>query len=188
MRFVHLITGWEGSVADSTLWVEAIKNGAVKIPEGKYVLGDAGFPNCDVCLTPYRGVRYHLQEWARGNKRPQNKEELFNLRHSRLRNVIERIFGVLKAKFKILLNPRPFKLPTQVRVVSAICILYNILVSIQEEGILEEDEAGQEEGEGEEEEVIDGDQEVQIIEQGYRVTRGESLRAGRKRDDIAKAI
>ncbi len=42
------------------------------------------------CLTPYRGVRYHLKEWGRANERPQNKEELFNLRHSSRRNVIER--------------------------------------------------------------------------------------------------
>ena len=30
------------------------------------------------------------------------KEELFNLWHAQLRNVIERIFGVLKKRFQIL--------------------------------------------------------------------------------------
>ena len=56
------------------------------------------------CLKFHRGVRYHLKEWERGNRRPQNKEELFNLRHSSLRNVIERTFGVLKKRFGILNN------------------------------------------------------------------------------------
>ena len=60
MRFTDVLSGWEGSIADSALWMEAISLGAVSIPEGKYVLGDAGFPNCDLCLTPYRGVRYHM--------------------------------------------------------------------------------------------------------------------------------
>jgi DDE superfamily endonuclease len=80
MRFTDVLSGWEGSVADSTLWIEAHRLGAVSIPQGKYVLGDAGFPNCDNCLTPYHGVRYHLKEWAKANKRPQNAKELFNLR------------------------------------------------------------------------------------------------------------
>ena len=134
MKFTDLLVGWEGSVADSTLWIKGQRLGAVYIPDGKYVLGDAGFPNCDLCLTLYRGVRYYLQEWARGNKKPQNKEELYNLRHSRLRNVVERIFGVVKARFKILVRARKFKIRAQTRVVSALCVLYNILVNIREEG------------------------------------------------------
>ena len=45
-------------------------------------------------ITPFRGTRYHLKEYsARG---PENVEELFNHHHSSLRNVIERVFGVLK--------------------------------------------------------------------------------------------
>ena len=63
------------------------------------------------------------------NKRPQNKEELFNLRHAKLRNVVERIFGVMKARFKILTIPRAFKLSAQARVVIALCTLHNILLS-----------------------------------------------------------
>ena len=34
--------------------------------------------------------------------RPQTPQELFNLRHASLRNIIERLFGELKRKFKIL--------------------------------------------------------------------------------------
>ena len=50
---------------------------------------------------PYRGVKYHLMGWERGNKRPQNKGELFNLRHSSLLNVIELILDVIKKIFPI---------------------------------------------------------------------------------------
>ncbi len=174
MKFTDLMTGWEGSVADSTLWVEGQRSGAVSIPEGKYVLGDAGFPNCDKCLTPYRAIRYHLQEWARGNKKPQNKEELFNLRHSQFRNVIERVFGVLKARFKILTVPRAFKMVAQVRVVAALCCLHNILVNIREWGEDEDIEGQTEEGSNEE----NGDDVVQASGQGYRITRKEQIQAG----------
>jgi len=61
---------------------------------GKYYLGDGGFMLKAQVTTPYRGVRYHLKEYFR--KGPQNARELFNHRHSSLRNVIERTFGVLK--------------------------------------------------------------------------------------------
>ena len=79
MRFTDLLCGWEGSISDSTLWVEGIRSGAIRVPDGKYLLGDAGFSNCDKCLTPYRATRYHLQEWKRDNRAPQNAKELFNL-------------------------------------------------------------------------------------------------------------
>ena len=36
--------------------------------DGKYYLGDAGFPSCDALLVLYHGVRYHLKEWAQGNQ------------------------------------------------------------------------------------------------------------------------
>lgn len=141
LRFTMVMSGWDGSVVDSTLWLEARRSGALQIPEGKYLLGDAGFANCDGCLTPYRRVRYHLKEWAKAiNKRPQNKEELFNLRHSKLRNAIERIFGIIKARFKILTLPRAFKLTTQAQVVVALSVLHNILVTFP--GEKEEEELG----------------------------------------------
>jgi hypothetical protein len=47
------------------------------------------------------------------NFSPKNPKELFNLRHSSLRNAVERIFGVLKKRFKVLTYqleyPGPFK-------------------------------------------------------------------------------
>ncbi|XLU95143.1 hypothetical protein S245_009495, partial [Arachis hypogaea] len=66
----------------------------------KYYLGDAGFMLKPGILTPYRGVRYHLKEYS--VREPQNPKELFNHRHSSLRNVIERCFGVLKKRFLII--------------------------------------------------------------------------------------
>jgi hypothetical protein len=53
-------------------------------------------------LILYQGVRYHLKEQRLVGQTPENAKELFNLRYSFLRNVIKRIFGVVKRKFKIL--------------------------------------------------------------------------------------
>lgn len=59
--------------------------------------------------------------------RPINKEELFNLRHASLRNVIERIFGVLKGRFRILLLATRYSLDIQVRIPSALCAIHNFI-------------------------------------------------------------
>ena len=67
---------------------------------GKYYLADAGFGLKGEFITPYRGVRYHLKEYSRNS--PKDIRELFNLRHSSLRNAIERAFGVLKKRFPIV--------------------------------------------------------------------------------------
>jgi hypothetical protein len=182
MKFTNALVGWEGSTSDSTLWVQAFRCGAIQIPEGKYVLGDAGFPNCDLCLTPYRSIRYHLKEWEKAGLRPRNKEELYNLRHSKLRNVIERIFGVTKTRFRILTRPRAFAMKAQVRVVSALFVLHNILVNIWEAG--EDEDNDQEEYEEDGEALDDGER----TGQGYHITRGETTRAGAKRDAIAEAM
>ena len=60
------------------------------------IIDDAGYTLSKLCLVPYRGSRYHVKEWVRGNQRPLSKEELFNPRHSSLKKVAERILGILK--------------------------------------------------------------------------------------------
>ena len=87
---------------------------------------DAGYTNGPGFLAPYRGTRYHLKEWV-GNRRPENYKELYNLRHSRARNVIERAFGLLKNRWSILRAPSFFDIKTQVRIINACCILHNFI-------------------------------------------------------------
>ncbi|KAF8463815.1 hypothetical protein DFH94DRAFT_640340, partial [Russula ochroleuca] len=55
--------------------------------------------------------------------RPSDYKELFNLRHSQARNVIEHIFGVVKQVFSNHGHwPR-----TQTLLISAICVLHNFI-------------------------------------------------------------
>lgn len=68
LRFIYILTGWEGSAADSRVFEYARKTG-LTLPPGQYFLADAGFPLCDLLMTPYCGVRYHLKEWGRGNQK-----------------------------------------------------------------------------------------------------------------------
>jgi hypothetical protein len=68
LRFCYVLAGWEGCAHDARVLEDARSRGFV-IPEGKYYLGDAGYGLSPSVLTPYRGVRYHLQEYRIDNHR-----------------------------------------------------------------------------------------------------------------------
>ena len=94
INFTYILAGWEGTAHNCSVLDLAKRKGFEALP-GRYYLADAGYSNTPITLTPYRGVRYHLREQSQTNMRPQNAKELFNLRHSSLRNVVECTFGVL---------------------------------------------------------------------------------------------
>ncbi|XP_022869247.1 uncharacterized protein LOC111388702 [Olea europaea var. sylvestris] len=98
MKFTYVLAGWEGSAHDGRLLRSAILRQGHKltIPIGKYYLVDAGFPSVSGFLAPYRRTRYHRRDIE--GQRPESSKELFNFRHSSLRNVIERTIGLLKKK------------------------------------------------------------------------------------------
>ncbi|KAL0314935.1 UNVERIFIED_CONTAM: hypothetical protein Sangu_2337900 [Sesamum angustifolium] len=63
MQFIYVLSGWEGSAADSRVLRDAIhRPHGLRVPSGNYYLCDNGYTNADGFLTPYRGVRYHLNE------------------------------------------------------------------------------------------------------------------------------
>ena len=64
MQFTYVLSGWEGSMADASVYHDA-RTTDFTIPDGKYYLADAGYPNCPQLLVPYHGQRYHLAEWGR---------------------------------------------------------------------------------------------------------------------------
>lgn len=87
---------------------------------------DAGYMNCAGFLAPFRGQRYHLNEWRQGYQ-PQSPHECFNMRHSAARNVIERCFGVLKLRWAILRSASFYPVKIQNRYILACCLLHNLI-------------------------------------------------------------
>ncbi|BBN67300.1 hypothetical protein Prudu_36S000200, partial [Prunus dulcis] len=75
---------WEGSAHDSQVLKDALsrKNG-LKVPNV-----DVGYTNGIRFLAPFRGQRYHLNDWRDGH-RPETPNEFLNMKHSSARNVIE---------------------------------------------------------------------------------------------------
>jgi hypothetical protein len=128
LHFTYSLTGWEGSSSDARVFEDAMTSDLV-VPSGFYLLADAGFPHCKELLIPYRGKRYHLQEWGRAKLKPVDREELFNLRHAQARNCIERIFGVVKKRFRILLIAPEYKKDKglQNRIPTALIAIHNFI-------------------------------------------------------------
>ena len=141
MKFLYVLPGWEGSASDSRVLRDAMRNDhqdAFVIPHGmivslgisflfvlmlaksnwytigKYYLVDAGYTNGPGFLAPFRSTRYHLKEWVSSQQQPQTDKELYNLRHSRARNVVERTFGLWKKKWAILRIQSFFDIKDQV--------------------------------------------------------------------------
>ncbi|KAK9266950.1 hypothetical protein L1049_027209 [Liquidambar formosana] len=68
MQFTFVLLSWEGSVADSRVLRDAVsRKHGLKVPCGFYYLVDAGYPNGEGFLTPYRGQRHHLNDWRIGH-------------------------------------------------------------------------------------------------------------------------
>ncbi|XP_059666658.1 uncharacterized protein LOC132312336 [Cornus florida] len=134
MKFIYILAGWEGSTNDSKILNECIQNEVSifhhhpkvrKLPfyiyafnikntlililniTGKFYLVDSGYANQPGFLAPFWGQRYHIQEYRRHTRRPRDREEVYNFRHSRFRNIIERCFGLVKIKFAILKQMPP---------------------------------------------------------------------------------
>ena len=98
---------------------------------------DSAYPNTLGYLSPHGGpdVRYHLPNFKRTGP-PRGKIEQFNYLHSSCRNVIERIFAVLKNRWKVL---QPNSMPQmdfcyQLQIIVACCTLHNF-VRLHELGI-----------------------------------------------------
>jgi hypothetical protein len=126
LNFTFISCGWEGSATDARVLRSAIRKG-FRVPEGKFYLVDGGYANTKFFLAPYRGVRYHLKEFGRGHRAPQNYQELFNHRHAVIRNHIERDLGILKKRFPILKVGTHHTIQNQVKLPAAAAVLHNII-------------------------------------------------------------
>ena len=87
---------------------------------------DSGYPNRRGYLAPYKGTKYHLQEYRLGTM-PRGMKETFNYAHSSLRNAVERSFGVLKQKWRIMYGIPSFPLAKQSKIIVACMGLHNFL-------------------------------------------------------------
>jgi len=125
-RFIDVFCGETGSMHDtrvlkrSSLYRKCVSGNFLK---GRYLLSDAtSYPNLNWLVTPHKDM-----ENLTNNKR------IFNYRHSAIKIVIEHTFGLLKGRFRRLLNGFENNcIKFVVECVVAACILHNICINMDE--------------------------------------------------------
>ncbi|XP_023761111.2 uncharacterized protein LOC111909543 [Lactuca sativa] len=85
-------------------------------------------------LAPYKGtnIRYHLPDFQRGHttaiRETRGPKEKFNYLHSSLQNIIERNFGVWKARWALLRDMHVnYKYKNQVKIMIASMAIHNYI-------------------------------------------------------------
>jgi hypothetical protein len=125
---------------------------------------------------------------------PQNPKELFNLRHSQARNVVERIFGVLKRRFRMLHSPPEYNMDIQALIPPALAALHNFIRQYDPEDIQTSDDDDDDDDDDNDDNDNDSDKlpdfqrpiSDSVGELGMgTVTSRESARANERRDRIA---
>ena len=129
MRFIYAYVGVPGRAHDTKALTYCATEEASfpHPPAGKYYLVDSGYPTRTGYLGPHRKTRYHIDQFNRGGP-PSNTRELFNRKHSGLRSMIERNFGVWKAKWRVLDRKHPkYELKKWIKIVTPTMALHNFI-------------------------------------------------------------
>ncbi|XP_067646055.1 putative nuclease HARBI1 [Eurosta solidaginis] len=119
-----------GASHDSHIWNlsaerEYLRTAYENGDTGQRILGDSGYPLEPWLLTPYR------------NSAEDSDENFFNQKHSKGRSLIERVFGVLKGRFRCLLASRELHYaPAKVvQILNVCCALHNICIMFKVENL-----------------------------------------------------
>jgi len=80
-----------------------------------------------------------LDLYPTASRRPSTKEELFNLRHSSLRNHIERNFGIFKMRWQVFRKQHRYSLQFQAQLVMALTAVSNLIVREGQNDLVFED-------------------------------------------------
>jgi hypothetical protein len=120
-----ICVGWCGSMHDYNVFGHS--PAFYSIAEGKLynnmLLGDAAYPPRPWMLSPYKGS---------ANTPLQAYQRQFNFRQSSSRMAVERCFGMMKQRFRILLNRVTGSLQGVAEVVGTCAILHNLCILDQE--------------------------------------------------------
>ncbi|KAL7191757.1 hypothetical protein ACSBR2_023772 [Camellia fascicularis] len=102
-------------------------NNNFSYPEGdEYYLVDSNYPNTNGYLASYKREIYHLTQFD--HQPSQTAYERFNKTHSSLRSVIERSFGVWKARWRFMKDiPCNYDFVCQRQLVCATMAIHNFI-------------------------------------------------------------
>lgn len=114
-------------------------------------------------------------------------KELYNLRHASARNVVERIFGVIKARWSILTRPPHYNMHVQAKIPAALVALHNFILDHDTTDLdrwIVDEQA---------EDLLPGNRRAAPVDFGQlstaqAISNTEKRRAGIKRDELAQTM
>lgn len=149
-RFTYFSVGAFGSESDGGIFKnssigEALENGTANVPQSEpvyestfpvpyYFLGDAAFPLRSYLMTPYGG--HNLTD----------EQFLHNRELSRGRVVIENSFGVLAARWQVLLKTINCHPKNVDKIVLSVVLLHNFMLSTERNSYMPENFSDRYEG------------------------------------------
>lgn len=124
LRILNVNARYPGSTHDALIWRSSLVNSCLKRMadhEGRdwkfYLIADHGYPLQPWLLKPYDSPA----TWA---------EIIFNIRLRKLRSLVERVIGLLKARFRCLLNERKLRYSPLMSgyIIYSCSVLHNFLI------------------------------------------------------------
>lgn len=76
--------------------------------------------------SAYGSTRFILPAFKHSTTAGSARRKRFNRIHARTRNIIERAFGRLKQRFRVLMKPQMLLVRNVAQVITACCVLHNI--------------------------------------------------------------
>lgn len=131
-RFIFIDIGAYGKQSDGGIFRDSVLyhhmiSGSLNIPL------DRTLPGTDICLPfvllgdeAYPLLEHLLRPFPRQNL--NESKRIFNYRLSRARRVVECAFGILAAKWRILLKSIECKPENAEKIVKCVCVLHNIII------------------------------------------------------------
>lgn len=131
-NFLYIDVGGQGRISDGGIFkncslYQKLHNNKLNFPEAEpldkrqckipyFFIGDEAFALTDSLMKPYSGMHP-----------PGSYQRIFNYRLSRARRVVENVFGVAAARFRVLRKPLLLQPKTAEVIVMAVAHLHNFL-------------------------------------------------------------
>ncbi|XP_061191607.1 putative nuclease HARBI1 [Saccostrea echinata] len=119
LRFTNAVCKFPGATHDAyILQSSSLPNLVSSLEDGGWLVGDSGYPLKEWLMTPLSNPR-------------TGQEEKYNNAHCKTRNVIERAFGVLKARFRCLHKTGgalPYRPSKCTRIIECTMRLHNLAI------------------------------------------------------------
>ncbi|XP_064474245.1 putative nuclease HARBI1 [Ornithodoros turicata] len=116
--FTHVYIGSPGRMHDARVYTNSGLEELLKeLPGEMHVLGDSAYP-----------LRTYLMRPFKDNGHLSSRQQTFNTKLSRARSVIERAFGRLKGKFRVLKHLDMSRQDLILKFVMSACFLHNFIL------------------------------------------------------------